>query len=127
MTYSKRACRKLWHRPHDGLYRPRFHALLTCGSPKQSVPFSPTCSRSISSKLRKPSGKNPCLAASGALAKSHSSSQAAPSPASPYGAADRVHASNRSDSRARPTTTHLGLEMGAYVSADEAVKLPDLA
>ena len=42
-------------------------------------------------------------------------------------AGGRVHASNRSDSRARPTTTHLGLEMGAYVSADEAVKLPDLA
>jgi hypothetical protein len=62
MTYSKRACRKLWHRPHDGLCRPRFHALSTCGSPKQSVPFSPTCGRSISSKLRKPSGKNPRLA-----------------------------------------------------------------
>src|SRR4051812_18235950 len=39
---------------------------------------------------------------------------------------DRVHASNRSDSRARPITTRLGLEMGAYVSADEALKLPDL-
>src|SRR5215213_8280556 len=22
-----RACRKLWHRPHDGLCRPQFHAL----------------------------------------------------------------------------------------------------
>ena len=39
----------------------------------------------------------------------------------------RVHASNRSDSRARPTTTHLGLEMGAYISADKALKLPNLA
>ena len=39
----------------------------------------------------------------------------------------RVHASNRSDSRARPTTTRLGLETGAYLSADEALKLPDLA
>src|SRR3954466_94426 len=43
------------------------------------------------------------------------------------GNAARVHASNRSDSRARPITTRLGLEMGAYVSADEALKLPDLA
>src|SRR3954471_5793814 len=39
----------------------------------------------------------------------------------------RVHASNRSDSRARPTTARLGLETGAYLSADEALKLPDLA
>src|SRR3954454_20521642 len=29
-------CRKLRHRPHDGLYRPQFHALLAAGSPKQT-------------------------------------------------------------------------------------------
>src|SRR3954469_22942384 len=39
----------------------------------------------------------------------------------------RVHASNRSDSGARPTTTRPGLEMGTYLSADEALKLPDFA
>src|ERR1700730_9114244 len=44
------------------------------------VPFSPIWSRSISSKLREPSGKNPCRAlASGALGNAHSSSQAPPS------------------------------------------------
>jgi hypothetical protein len=31
-----RACRKLWRRPHDGLYQPQFHALLTAGRPKQT-------------------------------------------------------------------------------------------
>jgi hypothetical protein len=35
----------------------------------------------------------------------------------------RVHTSNRSDSGARPTTTRLGLGIGAYLSADEALKL----
>ena len=30
------ACRKLWRRPHDGLCRPRFYALLAAGSPKQT-------------------------------------------------------------------------------------------
>ncbi len=30
------ACRKLWHGPHDGLYRSQFYALLTAGSPKQT-------------------------------------------------------------------------------------------
>ena len=45
----------------------------------------------------------------------------------PVRVVDRVHASNRSDSRARPTTTRLGLETGAYLSVDEALKLPDLA
>ena len=39
----------------------------------------------------------------------------------------RVHASNRSDSRARSTTTRLGLETGACLSADGALKLPNLA
>ena len=39
----------------------------------------------------------------------------------------RVHASNRSDRRTRPTITRLGLEAGAYLSADEALKLLDLA
>src|SRR3954463_15685936 len=39
----------------------------------------------------------------------------------------RVHASNRSDSWVRPTITRLGLEMGAYLSADKALKLLDLA
>ena len=39
----------------------------------------------------------------------------------------RVHASNRFDSRARPTTTRLGLEMGASLSADEALKLLNIA
>src|SRR5215217_4134428 len=31
------ACRKLWCRPQDGLDRPRFYTLLTCGRPKQSA------------------------------------------------------------------------------------------
>ena len=35
----------------------------------------------------------------------------------------RVHALNRSDSGACPTTTRLGLETGAYLSADETLKL----
>src|SRR5438270_1836524 len=39
----------------------------------------------------------------------------------------RVHASNCSDSEARPTTTRVDLETGAYVSADEASQLLDLA
>src|SRR3954467_6187668 len=39
----------------------------------------------------------------------------------------RAHASNRSDSRARPTTTRFGLEMGVCVSADEALRLSNLA
>jgi hypothetical protein len=39
----------------------------------------------------------------------------------------RVHASNRSDSRARLTTTCVGLETGAYLSANEALKLLNLA
>src|SRR3954447_18999786 len=39
----------------------------------------------------------------------------------------RVHASNRSDSEARLTTTRPGLETGAFLSADEALKLPDFA
>ena len=38
-----------------------------------------------------------------------------------------VTASNRSDSGARPTTTRFGLETGAFLSADEALKLPDFA
>src|SRR6478735_581249 len=33
---NSRACRKLWRRPHDGLYRLRFYALLAAGSPKQT-------------------------------------------------------------------------------------------
>ena len=33
---SRRACRKLWRRPHDGPYRPQFHALFTVGRPKQT-------------------------------------------------------------------------------------------
>src|SRR5215472_10518244 len=44
------------------------------------APFSPICSRSISSKLRDPSGKNPWRAfGSGASGNAHSSSHAAPS------------------------------------------------
>jgi hypothetical protein len=39
----------------------------------------------------------------------------------------RVHASNRSDSKARPTNTRLGLETGAYLSADEALELLNFA
>src|SRR5437868_4029088 len=39
------------------------------------------------------------------------------------GIGNRVHASNRSDGRARPTTARLNLEMGAYLSADDALKL----
>src|SRR3954469_14713150 len=39
----------------------------------------------------------------------------------------RVHASDRSGSRARPTTTRLCPEPGAYLSADEALKLLNLA
>jgi hypothetical protein len=39
----------------------------------------------------------------------------------------RVHASNRSDGEAGPTTTRFGLETGAFLNADEALKLPDLA
>ena len=35
-TLSPRACRKLWRRPDDGLYRPKFHALFTVGRPKQT-------------------------------------------------------------------------------------------
>src|SRR4051812_7996236 len=35
----------------------------------------------------------------------------------------RVHASNRCDSEDRPTTTRLGLDTGAFLSADEALKL----
>src|SRR3954453_21055028 len=51
----------------------------------------------------------------------------APKPAGETGVRGRVHASNRSDSRARLTTTRLGSETGAYLSADESLKLPDLA
>src|SRR5215212_9462081 len=43
------------------------------------------------------------------------------------GGLPRVHASNRSDSRARLIITRLSLETGAYLSADEALKLLDLA
>jgi hypothetical protein len=42
----KRACRKLWRRPQDGLCRPQFHALLTCGRPKQSA-SSRFCSHTV--------------------------------------------------------------------------------
>src|SRR5215211_7639549 len=40
------ACRKLWCRLHDGLRRPRFHALLTCGRPKQ-IASSRFCSHTV--------------------------------------------------------------------------------
>ena len=39
----------------------------------------------------------------------------------------RVHASNRPDSEARPTTTRLDLETNTFLSADEALKLPNFA
>src|SRR4051794_12115089 len=48
---QKRACRKLWRRPHDGLYRPQFHALLTCGRPKQSA-GSRFCSHTVQAPAR---------------------------------------------------------------------------
>ena len=41
-----RACRKLWRRPQDGPWRSQFHALLTCGRPKQSA-SSWFCSRTV--------------------------------------------------------------------------------
>ena len=43
---SKWARRKLWRRPHDGLDRPPFHALLTGGRLKQSA-SSWFCSRTV--------------------------------------------------------------------------------
>ena len=44
---AQRACRKLWRRPHDGLCsRLQFHALLTCGRPKQTA-SSRFCSHTV--------------------------------------------------------------------------------
>ena len=40
------ACRKLWRRPQDGLGRPSFQALLTCGRPKQTA-SSRFCSHTV--------------------------------------------------------------------------------
>ena len=50
----RRACRKLWGRTHDGLYRPRFYALLAAGSPKQT-----DSSRFCSHTVQAPAKVNP--------------------------------------------------------------------
>src|SRR5215217_4685169 len=46
MSRDDRACRKLWRRRQDGLNRPSFQTVLTCGRPKQSA-SSRFCSHTV--------------------------------------------------------------------------------
>src|SRR4051794_14693336 len=56
-----RACRKLWRWPHYGLCRPRFHALLAAGSPKQtdSIRF---CSHTVQAPAKPKPFRNHSMA-----------------------------------------------------------------
>src|SRR5215207_3956062 len=56
-----RACRKLRRRVQDGLGRPRFQALLTCGSPKQSA-SSRFCSHTVQPPAKPKPLRSPSLA-----------------------------------------------------------------